>query len=285
MSVVRRVARVVPIGIPVAGGRKYNTLFAILDGLFRSTAEGDAIETKWGRLTLDSGHPHERILSYAFENVMRYYETSELGRYIARFAAAGSTFLDIGANLGIYALVGRLHGLNTIVVEPEPSHSAFLRRNEVIYGRVLAVALSDRSASLPLYYNAANPGATSLLPSPGYIKGSDLVPVRTFTDLAASGELGEVGAIWLVKIDVEGLEAEVVSGMRGILKTGWRPQIWCEVRGDRSGRNGGSYRVVRDILTEFGYFGRELKNGRERLIDEAQVAERGVFDVLFRARS
>jgi FkbM family methyltransferase len=280
MSLVRNMTRVLPVDIAVAG-RKRNAVFDVVDTLFRTSARNETVATPWGPLVLDCSHPPERMLSYLFYNVLRYYEKSEFGRYIAHVAKPDATFVDIGANLGLYTLVARRHGFATAVVEPEPRHSAFLQRNETIFGTVLPIALSDHTGSLPLYYEPANPAATSLFPCQGYTRGDGVVPVRTFSEIAARGDLGDLARISLVKIDVEGLEGEVVAGMCDALRSGWRPDIWCEVRGDRSGRNGGSYRTVREALRAFGYVARELKNGRDRAVHEDDLAQRAVFDLLF----
>lgn len=283
MSFIRTLGRALPIGVAVAG-RKRNALFKTVDPLFRSSAKNDTIATPWGELSLDSSHPPERLLSYFFYNVLRYYQRSELGRYIERIAAPNATFVDIGANLGMYALVARQHDFKTVVVEPEPSHNAFLKRNEGIFGTVLPIALSDRAGALPLYYEAENPGATSLFASPKCLRSEGSVPVSTFSEVAMKGDLGDVSNIRLVKIDVEGFEAEVVEGMREFISGGRRPDIWCEVRGDRSGRNGGSYRRVMETLRAFGYVARELRDGRDQTLDNHQLSERSVFDLLFTAR-
>jgi FkbM family methyltransferase len=284
MSLVRNATRVLPLDVAVAG-RKRNAVFHLVDPLFRASTRNDTISTPWGPLTLDHSHPPERLLSYLFYNVVRYYEKSELGRYIARVADPGATFVDIGANLGVYALVARYHGFNTVVVEPEPRHSAFLQRNEEVFGTVLPIALSDKAGALPLYYEATNPAATSLFPCPSYVRSEGVVPVHTFSEIAARGDLGELSKVRLIKIDVEGLEAELVAGMEEALNSGWRPDIWCEVRGDRSGRNGGSYRKVRESLCTFGYVARELKDGTDIALDEEDLAQRTVFDLLFTPQS
>lgn len=280
MSFVRRATRLLPLDVAVAG-RKRNAVFAVLDPLFRASTRNDTIPTPWGPIALDGSHPPERLLSYLFYNVKRYYEKSELGRYIARVAVRDATFIDIGANLGMYALVARGHRFNTVVVEPEPRHSAFLQRNEHVFGKVLPIALSDRAGALPLYYEPANPGASSLFPSPDYLRSESVVPVHTFSETAARGDLGDLSKIRLIKIDVEGLEAELVTGMVDALASDWRPDLWCEVRGDRSGRNGGSYRRVGEILRPFGYVARELKDGRDLALDDDELAQRAVFDLLF----
>jgi FkbM family methyltransferase len=275
---------VLPIDLAVAGRRR-NAIFGVLDPLFRATVIGDVILTPSGPLRLEASHPPERMLSYLFYNVLRYYEKSELGRYIEATAKAGTTFIDVGANLGVYSLIARKHGYDAVAIEPEPAHGAFLKRNEETFGKVLELAFSDAAGALPLYYERKNPGATSLFPAPSYIQGEGVVPVQTFSAAASQGALGDPTKIRLVKIDVEGFEAKVVAGMSDFLHSGIKPDIWCEVRGDRSDRNGGSYREVRRILSAFGYVARELRDGRDVQVPEEVLANRGVFDLLFTPKS
>jgi hypothetical protein len=142
------------------------------------------------------------------------------------------------------------------------------------------VAVSDEPGTLPLYYEAGNSGSTSLFTSSHYAKGES-VEVTTLSELASAGSLGNLAKLRLIKIDVEGFEGQVVRGMRGLLERGARPRIWCEVRGDASGRNGGSYRNVRQALKSFGYRMQRLRNGRELDESEKQLAEKAVFDALF----
>jgi FkbM family methyltransferase len=280
LALLRKIAGCAPISLPIAG-RKRDLVFRLLDPPFRSIGKETHIVTPHGTLSLDWSHAPERLLAYVFDNVFRYYDRSELGRYIERIAEPGTTFVDVGANLGMYALVARHYGFNTIAVEPEPRHAAFLERNAAVYGKVLSVALSDEPGALPLYFDAANPGATSLFADPSYAKSENVVPVRTFTDLAAQGEFGDTKLLRLIKIDVEGFETNVIAGMEGLFASGVRPHVWCEVRGDLSPRNGGSFRHVCRILSSYGYQFSELRNGRSSTPELQGFAERGYFDLLF----
>ena len=280
MGFLRRITGFMPFGIAVAG-RKRNLVFGILDPLFKSVSREDVISTSCGKMELDWNHAPERLLSYLFQNILRYYESSELGVYLRDVAAPGDTFVDIGANLGFYSLVAKGLGFHTVAVEPEPRHSAFLKRNSALFGTVLDVALSDRPGELPLYYNPENPGATSLFATSMYVKGDQCVPVRTFSDLVTQGDVGDPKRIRVIKIDVEGLEGQVVEGMKGFLATGQTPYIWCEVRGDLSGRNGGNYRFVYEVLSGFGYQMRESGSRQIVSIDDERLSQRTVFDLLF----
>ncbi len=280
MSFVTQLNGMLPFAVSV-NGRKRDALLRILDPLFSLTTRADRIATVFGPILVDGRHAPQRFLSYAFFNILKYYRRSELGRYIALHDGAGKVFVDIGANLGLYSYIARLHGYATYMVEPEPMHAAFLERNAATLGRLISAALSDRNGALPLYYQDGNSGATSLVPAKGYKQGSGCVCVRTFSGLAADGAFGDPRRISLVKIDVEGEESATVAGMREFLDAGHRPAIWCEVRGDASGRAGGSYRTVVEILEAYDYAPVEYLAGEARAVELPALAARTVFDLLF----
>jgi FkbM family methyltransferase len=248
--------------------------------LFKATGER-TLELPGRTLVVDGSHPAERWLEYAYFNLLRHYKNSPLGQHMASLKRG--TFVDVGANLGFYCMVANDVGYCSVAIEPEPRHAAFLRRNLESIGAVLPVGLSDATGDLPLYYSATNSGATSLWPDSSYLKSESSVEVETFSRLASAGLLGDLADIRLVKVDVEGLEDRVVSGMQDYLTDGWRPDLWIEVRGDRSGRNGGTFRRVASLLTEFGYVMAQVPGVSTASSTEA-LANREVFDVLFRPR-
>lgn len=273
------VMRAVPLSMCVVG-RKRDYVMRALDIPFRARGSAE-LHTEFGTLQLDLGHDPERAFSYCFFNMLRYYERSDLGRHIASMGAAGKTFLDIGSNLGAYALLARCAGMVPVVVEPDPRHAAFLQRNTAIFGTVAAVALADKRGELPLYYDASNPAGTSLCNALDYVQGG-FVPVETFSELARQGVFGPLDQVALIKIDVEGFEVEMVEGMAEALSDpSFRPDLWVEVRGDTAGRAAGSFRKVRALLEGHGYTTRWIRNGREVALDEGEMASEQVYDLLF----
>lgn len=277
LHATRRLAGMLPVGVAIAGRRRDLAMHVLarLGGDF----DADSVITKLGPLVVAGDHKPETLLSYAFANVRRYYRRSPLGRYIA--AAGTGTFVDVGANLGMYSLIAREHGMHAVLVEPEPRHAAFLRRNMPTLGPIHSIAMSNKPGQLPLYYEAANSGATSLVPAPGFRQSVDTVPVTTFSEVAGSGGFGDPHAIRLVKIDVEGAEEQLVEGMAQFLAEGHRPAVWCEVRGDGSNRNGGSFRSVRRRLESAGYTTIDPIAGWMRAPNDCGLAARSVFDLLF----
>lgn len=131
----------------------------------------------------------------------------------------GETFLDVGANVGAYTLLAaRLVGPGgtVISVEPVPVTAAMLRTTAAINGisaqteiHECALGEQDGSSSITL---GTTSGHSSFRPlDGGAATESVLVPVRRGADVVGD----RVPAI--VKIDVEGFELEVLSGLQPVL--------------------------------------------------------------------
>lgn len=284
LSAVRTIIGFVPVSFGV-GGRADALSLKIFDKFF-SGATSAEVRTRLGPIALNMDHEPQRFMAYCYHNLKRYYARSPLGQYILCLEP-GSTFVDIGANLGFYSLLAREAGLQTVCFEPEPQFADYLQRNRAIFGRVYGVALSDEEGALPLYHYPGNWGASSLVPVPGCTRAAATVAVKSFSRAAADGDLGDQARIALVKIDVEGAEAATVGGMADFLSAGRRPDIWCEVRGNSTDRAEGSFAVVRDILEKFGYraFDASEEANLEPAPEDAVLRSRGVFDLLFRAEN
>ena len=135
----------------------------------------------------------------------------------------GDTVLDVGANIGWFTLTTAPHVGELGVVhsfEPQPMLAALLRASVVVNGlRQVSVhefALSDRDASIPLFVLRGNLGHASLTPpANGGAYDSFDVPTRH-----ASGALEalQLSSIRMLKLDVEGHEATVVSAALDVLQ-------------------------------------------------------------------
>jgi len=137
--------------------------------------------------------------------------------------------LDIGANIGIVSLwlsklvgeKGRVHAF-----EPNPELYASLEktiyRNHAINIHPHPVALGAKEEQRELRILGGNMGSGSLILNDS-LTGCKVfsVPVRTLDSMVAQEELE---AIRLIKIDVEGFEAEVLQGGSHLLKS-IRPQV------------------------------------------------------------
>ncbi len=148
---------------------------------------------------------------------------------MARIVKRGMTVADVGANLGYFTLLmadlvgehGHVHAF-----EPNPALAARLRDSvsiNVAVGRttVHETALSDSDDGADIVIPRGEPKNGTLVAS-GHWPGG--VPIETMRMDA----LDTLGAVDVVKIDVEGAEEAVWRGMAGIFARGRPMTIFLE---------------------------------------------------------
>jgi FkbM family methyltransferase len=134
-----------------------------------------------------------------------------------RLLSDGDDVIDIGGNVGYYALLaGQLVGPKGHVVTVEPSQTIFdqLTNNIEINGfkhiKPLKKAVSDTPGVIKLYYAGDNnQGNTTIMEQNGHTYSED-VECITFGEIGNHIELSKVK---LIKIDVEGAEPMVLSSL------------------------------------------------------------------------
>ncbi len=179
----------------------------------------------------------------------------ELTALLMDLLTPGSVFFDVGANVGYYSLLAAARGAVVHAFEPHPALAQQLRRSVALSrsGRRLrvkqaAVGAADGRGELFLSPDPAANGWASLLPL-RHLEGGASVRVD-IVSLDSYCRLHDVPAVDLVKLDVEGAEADVISGAREVLSK-LRPRaIICEL----SAFDGapGPRSVIRQ-LRELGY--------------------------------
>jgi FkbM family methyltransferase len=152
---------------------------------------------------------------------------------------------DIGANVGLYTLLGAgLTQARVVAFEPEPSIAAALAwtiRLNRLSARAEAVAVGAREGPAPLYISDTTDASNSLNPGFRHATGTIEVPVVTLDGYCRSaGQWPE-----LLKIDTETTEPDVLRGGPELL--GRRPWILCEVL------PGGAGSEIEGILGPLGY--------------------------------
>jgi FkbM family methyltransferase len=282
-EVMRMALGAVPVSVSINGRRQY-LVYNLLDPMLRRRIDRE-IDTAFGRIRIDPAHRPERLLAYAWGNVLSYYVNSPLGRYMASLNPEhGAVFVDIGANLGMYSLLAQRRGFHSILFEPEPKHTDFLKRNAAMFGQVFAVALSDFEGEAELFVGSEqNTGESSLVAVSGSPMYADSVkvPVTTFSALVERGKI-DPARVRLIKVDVEGVEAATLRGMTSFFTAGYRPTIWCEVRSEESTRQRGSYKDICRFMAPFGYAPFDCDGWQKRPIDLAIFKPpHPVFDILF----
>lgn len=142
-----------------------------------------------------------------------------------RLLRPGDKVLDVGANLGWYALVAAPivgPGGRVFAVEPNPGLARLvydsLRTNGFgPFSRVFQVAVGDAPGVVDLFARSDMPGGAFIRPAEYDVPNPPKAAVRVASvpldDLLAA----EAGPIDVVKMDVEGWEGMAIRGMRRVL--------------------------------------------------------------------
>jgi FkbM family methyltransferase len=164
-------------------------------------------------------------------------ERDALKDAIARGGEARFTFVDIGANVGLYSLFVAAHAEGSsriIAVEPQPGILDRLRFNLAANPRVavevLPIAVADRDGEVELVLNASDSGGTHI---DKHVDARSRagerivnVPCRTLLSVATAAGLTRIDVL---KIDVEGAEDLVlVPFLREAPRTLWPELILIE---------------------------------------------------------
>jgi FkbM family methyltransferase len=155
----------------------------------------------------------------------RFYEQDELAN-LARTVKPGAVIVDVGANTGNHTLYFAtvMRAAKVIAIEPNPQACRMLRCT-VAENRLASVDLSRLgiAAGRAPAYGAVIAGGQGHLGTARFaVNGANEFPVAPLDTLICEN-------VDLLKIDVEGMELEVLEGSRGLIER-CRPQIMIEVR-------------------------------------------------------
>jgi FkbM family methyltransferase len=203
----------------------------------------DSVSCRWTPTEFDA------IGQRIFWEGLRDWEKETVPVMLAEMRKA-RTFFDIGANCGIYSVLGGLLNpqLRVVAFEPVPKVFAALSHNirqNGLESRVLACHLALGEANGQVPFHEADDATMSSMALTGYqAQGGRVISVecRTLDAVTAEHRLEPD----FIKIDVEGFEYAVLGGARHVLEH-YRPRIVLEANpGDPVERTGA-------ILASHGY--------------------------------
>jgi FkbM family methyltransferase len=184
---------------------------------------------------------------------------ASMARLFAAAEAAGlpvrtGIALDIGANIGNHSLFLARHLRHVHSFEPSPMIAQILRANRLINPdlsdriTVHEVALSDADEVLPYVTQTRNLGGSGFRRDGQ--EEADGVAAAPLTLVHAGRYLTSVldpdDRIACVKVDVEGMEDKVISGLQNLLRRD-RPLVFMEVGDGALGER------LRELLRDCGY--------------------------------
>lgn len=177
---------------------------------------------------------------------------------IREHLAEGDTIFDIGANIGVLTLLMARHP-NSVrstlySFEPEPRNFTQLQQNIALNGlqsrvipKQIALGASDGQASLHVRGEAGE-GRHSIAESSG---ATDAITVALTTCESFARQENAMPNV--LKIDVEGAEGQVLSGVTGLLDSNAPRDIFLEIhnKGDRDNMPDGT--LIHDWFENHNY--------------------------------
>jgi FkbM family methyltransferase len=199
------------------------------------------------------------------------YEQNEL-RFILNILERGMTFIDIGSNIGLFAMAAaKKIGLGKVyALEPGSWTFGVLKENIHLNGltNVIPVrtALGDTTGQAVLQVNAKYRDLFNTIGLPVHrecrVITQETVPLTTLDNFIEDQEIAKVD---VMKVDVEGAELLVFRGARNLLKRRDAPLILYE-SGDCT--KGFDYHPVETmwLLDDYGYSLFVLDTKTDRLV-------------------
>lgn len=176
------------------------------------------------KLRIGNSPAHYEMKAETFE-----HEEIEL---VKTHLTEAQVFIDVGANIGLYACLARSAGKHTIAIEPQGKNLSLLYTNVSENGsgevEVYPVGLSDRPGIASLY-GVSGTGASLVKDWASIVHSqriSSQIPVTTL-DILLSNRFA--GKKLLIKIDVEGAEYDVLLGASKTIVMVPRPTWLIEI--------------------------------------------------------
>ncbi len=199
--------------------------------------------------------------------LLYFYSDSDSSMKVLTYANLGETVLDIGGNIGQTAfMLAQKVGLSGRVIsfEPYPStiakFEANLMRNENIKNITLEkFGLGQNETVLTMYRALETNSGGNRIISSDLKKAEGMVEVRIKVLDDYLDNNGTIEKIDLIKIDVEGFEAEVLKGARLTLLK-YKPALFIEINDEMLRKQNSSSDEVLNIIREIDYIITDVSN-------------------------
>jgi FkbM family methyltransferase len=224
-----------------------------------------------GQILAETAFGHLMILAAADRSITPHiirdgYFDRGLTHFIQRSLRPGMVYVDVGANMGVYAVLAAScvgEGGRVVAIEAIPRLAEMVSDNLAMNGflarsRVLPFAAANQNCEMTIYEFDRIQGHNTLLPEVAKI-GEDTyldkpkpltVQAKRLSDLLAKTAVERPN---LIKIDVEGYELEVLKGARDFLAAGKRPDLILEWHPEFMIRSGAPEELYATLAKDLGY--------------------------------
>ncbi len=187
------------------------------------------------------------------ENYHEFYSETKYIKNIIRTASEDDVFYDIGANIGLYSYFVANSGVNCFAFEPSPTANRYLRYNQKYNSTVCnnQIVVSDTDGIIEFAVDTSDSlGRMSSIneSSEGVEYKQVSIGSRRIDSLVLEDSYPRPD---ILKIDVEGAEEKVLSGMKNLSQ--YPKAIFCEIHKHRLPDYGSTGEEVYDILDKMGY--------------------------------
>lgn len=188
---------------------------------------------------------------------------SAVRRAMQDVLAPGMTFIDVGANFGLYTvLAAKLVGATGRVLAFEPSEREWKRarraieRNGFQNVELFRVALSNADGTIslnvcePAYGGCNSVGTVTHKAAVGHVSHVEQVTCRTLDSFLAEKQVRRVD---VMKLDVEGAEQLVLLGGKELFTGAGAPVLFCELSDWTARGLGTTAAETWDLMVSYGY--------------------------------
>lgn len=183
-----------------------------------------------------------------------YYEKNELLLF-KMISAKSKTVLDIGGNIGLFAVLGAMSltkGSKLYSFEPIKANIEYLRVNvekNKVGNKCIVIpdAVGSANGNIKIFISKNNIGGHSVS---NEIAGSNIHETVKAVTVDKFVNENKLTGVDLIKIDVEGHDIEVLTGAKKVIKK-FKPTIFIELVPHLLKKSRGSLSVIEDMFDTY----------------------------------
>lgn len=208
------------------------------------------------------------------------FEADEIN-FLNSFLNEGDSFVDIGANVGLFSLyAAKKVGPKGTVISFEPSQITYnrllenIQLNNLTNVKAFKLGLSDKEAILELNIseNGFEAWNTFVQSKDSKFSRKEQVQVTSFDDFLKANAV-DIDKITLIKLDVEGFEINVLKGATKLLSRENAPVFMVEYTDGNAIAAGHCCHEIYKFMNEYGYTWYAYSADKKKLIyDPLQVS-------------